>query len=461
MVGQPASESAAPSDEDAVHIRARRHDLVATPFSAAFFAHWVDSLNRVTNAPANAPTHAALDDALTRRDPSAPAAVVRDRGTFVVAENCEELLRVNGSSALDAFEHMQRRGGLWIGAMTYQLGRQVERSQARRHPERDRPFADLVFARFGTTQRIAASIRTPQDGPAPDVSSAPSGLALGAMTSNMSERQHAASVAAIKEHLRDGSCYQINLTRRLTTPARVDAAALFMALSTHQPEPHAMLLDLNDFAIVSASPEQFLRVDGRHVVTGPIKGTAREAAALRTSRKDHAEHVMIVDLARNDLGRICEYASVTVPALATTETHPGLAHLVSRVHGTLRSDIGIRELVTATFPAASITGAPKPRVMDIIDELEPTQRDYYCGAIGWIDCDREQLDLAVAIRTFTMSEHGTDLGVGGGIVWDSEPAAEWNETRLKAERLLSIAGAYEVRTPRRQPSTPLLIEAVG
>ena len=141
---------------------------------------------------------------------------------------------------------------------------------------------------------------------------------------------------------------------------------------------------------------------------------------------------MIVDLARNDLGRVCEYGSVTVPSLAAAEPHPGLVHLVSRVHGTLRANTGLRELITATFPAASITGAPKPRVMEIIETLEPTQRDYYCGAIGWIDADRATLDLGVAIRTFTMSEHGTDLGVGGGIVWQSDPEQEWQEERVAA-----------------------------
>jgi para-aminobenzoate synthetase component 1 len=197
--------------------------------------------------------------------------------------------------------------------------------------------------------------------------------------------------------------------------------------------------------VVSASPERFLQWKQRTVETRPIKGTARDADWLRASAKDHAENVMIVDLARNDLGRVCEYGSVHVAGLCEVEAHPGLFHLVSTVRARLRDDVGPGDLVRATFPPASVTGAPKPRVLQAIEDIEPVRRGVYCGAIGWIDTERDEGDLAVAIRTFTASDGRGHLGVGGGIVADSDPAAEWEETELKAARLLAAAGATRAR----------------
>jgi para-aminobenzoate synthetase component 1 len=152
---------------------------------------------------------------------------------------------------------------------------------------------------------------------------------------------------------------------------------------------------------------------------------------------------MIVDLARNDLGRVCRYGSVHAPSLFDIEPHPGLHHLVSRVHGRLRDDVSLGALVHATFPPASVTGAPKPRVLQAIEVLEPVRRGVYCGAIGWIDGDRGRAELAVAIRTFTITNGRTSLGIGGGIVADSVAEQEWEETELKAARLLRSVGAYE------------------
>lgn len=150
---------------------------------------------------------------------------------------------------------------------------------------------------------------------------------------------------------------------------------------------------------------------------------------------------MIVDLARNDLGRVCEYGTVRVPSLCTVERHPGLHHLVSTVVGRLRPDVETGALLRATFPPASITGAPKPRVLQAIEDLEASRRGVYCGAVGWIDADAKTMDLNVAIRTFVVTGQGTHLGVGAGIVADSDPTAEWEETELKVARLLAAAGA--------------------
>ena len=235
-------------------------------------------------------------------------------------------------------------------------------------------------------------------------------------------------------------------------PVRADARALFSKLARTHRAPHAALIERADAALVSVSPERFLRVDRARVATQPIKGTAADLATLRASEKDHAEHVMIVDLARNDLGRVAVAGSVVVDGLETIVAHPGLFHMVSTVHADLRSEVGVSALLRATLPPASVTGAPKPAVLAAIDRLEPTRRGMYCGTMGWIDADAQTADLAVTIRTFVISPHGTDLGVGGGIVVDSTATSEWQETELKASRLLRAVGAYEV--PAKPTSAP-------
>jgi para-aminobenzoate synthetase component 1 len=237
----------------------------------------------------------------------------------------------------------------------------------------------------------------------------------------------------------------VNLTRRLTADGGLDPVALYTSLTARHPAPHTGLLRLsvhgNPIAVVSASPERFVSWRDRDVETRPIKGTDVDPARLRASAKDHAENVMIVDLARNDLGRVCVPGSMHVPTLCALESHPGLHHLVSTVRGTLRPEVGLGALLAATLPPASVTGAPKPRVLQAIEELEPVRRGVYCGAFGWIDTEHGEGDLAVAIRTFTVFPDRTELGVGAGIVADSSPSREWAETELKASRLLAVAGA--------------------
>ena len=255
--------------------------------------------------------------------------------------------------------------------------------------------------------------------------------------SSFTRDEYEARVHDVLELLGAGECYQVNLTRRLTCDRALDPVGLYQALVDGHPAPHSALLRLElageQLAVVSASPELFLRRRGVDVETRPIKGTAASASRLRESAKDHAENVMIVDLARNDLGRVCTPGTISVPELCAVEAHPGLHHLVSTVRGQLRADIGLGALVRATFPPASVTGAPKPRVLQAIEDLEPVRRGVYCGAIGWIDTAHDAAELAVAIRTFTMTGIGTGsgtgsatsgrthLGVGGGIVADSQP----------------------------------------
>ncbi len=247
-------------------------------------------------------------------------------------------------------------------------------------------------------------------------------------------------VREIGRLLAAGDCYQVNLTRQLICERPADPVALFAALSRENPAPYGSIVRLAGVSVVSASPECFLRWTGPLVETHPIKGTASTAAALESSAKDHAENVMIVDLARNDLGRIGVPGSIEVPELFRIEEHPGLFHLVSSVRARRRPGVTPAELLRATFPPASVTGAPKPRVLQVIEDLEPVRRGVYCGALGWIDTERDAGDLAVAIRTFTIAGGETTLGVGAGIVADSDPDGEWAETELKAARLLRAAG---------------------
>ncbi len=243
--------------------------------------------------------------------------------------------------------------------------------------------------------------------------------------------------------------YQANLCRVLSAPVAPDADvdALTALLARGNPAPYAGTIRLPDHGveIATASPELFLRRTGRVVESGPIKGTGRTEADLL--EKDFAENVMIVDLVRNDLGRVCATGTVSVPDLCVVEKHPGLVHLVSTVRGELPEDAGWPELLTSAFPPGSVTGAPKSSALRIIDALETAPRGPYCGGVGWVDADRGVGELAVGIRTFWIDRADGRLrfGTGAGITWGSDPEGEWRETELKASRLLAVAsGAYEV-----------------
>ena len=290
--------------------------------------------------------------------------------------------------------------------------------------------APPVCARFARTRPTVGRPRRTWVGPA-----------RGAWRSSLDRAAFTAGVSTIREAIADGDVYQVNLTRRLSAPLPpgADVLALANALAGGNPAPHAAVVRLPDHGVhvASASPERFLRRDGRTIVSQPIKGTAATADAFLD--KDRAENVMIVDLVRNDLGRVCEWGSVQVPALCAVEHHPGLVHLVSTVEGTLRADVGWPEVLAATFPPGSVTGAPKLAAMDVIRQLEPVPRGPYCGAIGWVDADQQTADLNVAIRTFWFEDGEVHLGTGGAITWDSDPDGEWEETELKSRRLLRVA----------------------
>jgi len=266
-------------------------------------------------------------------------------------------------------------------------------------------------------------------------------------TTSLDRGGFCAGVDAIRAGIAAGDVYQVNLTRRLTAPlpSGADVAALGAALGRGNPAPYAAVVRIPPTGssvgcqVASASPERFLRRDGNRVWSSPIKGTAATPGAFLP--KDRAENVMIVDLVRNDLGRVCEWGSVEVPALCAVEHHPGLVHLVSTVSGRLRPGTGWPELIAATFPPGSVTGAPKLAALEHIARLETAPRGVYCGAVGWVDADTRRGELNVAIRTFWIEDGMLHLGTGGGITWDSVPEGEWMETELKARRLLQVASA--------------------
>jgi para-aminobenzoate synthetase component 1 len=361
-------------------------------------------------------------------------AVVRDGTKWIIGERPTRVITARGADAFAALDDIAA-GGFWAGFIAYDAGRAIEHIEPR--IEDDLGLPDLAFVCFDEVRRVDELPALDQAHDSP--------VELGRGESSLTPGEHAARVAQVQELLAAGECYQVNLTRRLTFATAPDPNALFAALTRLNPAPHAALCVFGDalpgVAVVSASPELFLRLDGRLVETRPIKGTAPEAEALRRSEKDHAENVMIVDLARNDLGRVCEFGSIEVPALFAIEEHPGLAHLVSTVRGRLRPGVDLAEVVRATFPPASVTGAPKPRVLQAIEDLEPVRRGVYCGAVGWVDGAHARAELSVAIRTFTIAGGRTYLGIGGGIVADSCAASEWAETELKGARLLRAAGA--------------------
>ena len=266
-------------------------------------------------------------------------------------------------------------------------------------------------------------------------------IEIGEWEASWSAAEHAAAVDAVRAAIRRGDVYQVNLVQHLTAPFRGEPASVAARLAPLRPRHRAPLAG-EGWAIVSASPELFLARRGQRVWTEPIKGTRPlgRAAELHASAKDAAEHVMIVDLERNDLSRVCVPGSVRWPELMAVRPLAGVEHMVSRVEGTLRPEVGLAELLAATFPGGSVTGAPKIAALEHIAALEPVGRGASMGALGTVRGNGD-LDLSLTIRTFAVAEGRIHLRVGGGIVWDSEPDAEVAETWLKAQPLLAALGA--------------------
>jgi len=259
----------------------------------------------------------------------------------------------------------------------------------------------------------------------------------GEWTSSLSQSEFISYVESIRRSIADGWVYQVNACRELSIPIdkTQNLRGLFSEILINNPAPWASYLELPGINIASAAPELFLKRTGDRVRTSPIKGTQRPGQS-HFGAKDVAENVMIVDLMRNDLGAICANGSVTVPRLLASEPHPGLVHLVSDVEGVLRDGISWSEILASLQPPGSISGAPKSSAISVITQNE-SPRGPYCGALGWVQGD--QCELSVAIRIF-FKDTALRFGTGAGITWGSDPGDEWEETQLKARRLISIAG---------------------
>ena len=278
-----------------------------------------------------------------------------------------------------------------------------------------------------------------------------------AVRSNFTRTSYEAAVARALEYIAAGDIYQVNLSQRFEAAWKAPARELYAALRTESPARYGVFAHLgNGRAVCSISPELFLSVRGREVTTRPIKGTRprgrtpeedeRLSRELLASAKDRAELTMIVDLERNDLGRVCEYGSVRVISAGALETHPTVFHRVATVAGILKAGARADGLLRATFPGGSVTGAPKIRAMEIVEELEPTRRGPYCGALGWIGADGD-LELNLAIRTALVDEGARKAWyqAGGGIVADSDPAGEYDETLAKAAAFFSAVAEDPAR----------------
>ncbi len=380
-------------------------------------------------------------------------------------------LGLDPTATPDAELSMPFRGGL-VGAFAYELGDRLLPRIDRR--PRDPAQPDMLLRIAGTViavsrerdraavvvdegiqqrdaedvrrdielrcQRAASAIAAPLDGCDRSVTG-------GAVTTSLPHAAHAAAVRAALGVIGAGDAYQVNLAQQLTAPFSGDLLELYRRMRAASPASHAALLPAAGLA--SISPERFLEVNAGTVITDPIKGTRRRsddpeldaalADDLMTSTKDRAENVMVVDLERNDLGRVCVTGSVVVPQLLELRALPTVWHLVSRVRGTLRPGTTYGALLGATFPSGSVTGAPRIAAMRTIRALEPAARGWYCGAVGWLG--RGSAGLSVAIRTATLRDGTAVYGAGGGIVADSDPDDEVAETLDKAAAFLAAVGA--------------------
>jgi para-aminobenzoate synthetase component 1 len=345
-----------------------------------------------------------------------------------------------------AYEHKSRR---WLGAavdlaggrgptIRKRLGNEIEKlRELASKPHRGVPTA--ATAPVEDEEEVTESVEDAIQGhrfPVDGVN----------VISTMSREEYLSAVHRIKEHIAAGDIYQANLTQRWSVPFDGDPAVLYDALRRASPAPYGIYMNAGECIVAGSSPESFLTVSGRAVETRPIKGTRRRGATpeedeqlrreLTESHKDKAELTMIADLERNDLGKVCESGSVEVKELYRLESFANVHHLVSVIRGELKSPLDFRDLMDATFPSGSVTGAPKKRALEILDEVEGTVRGPYTGAMGFLGLDGS-LSLNVAIRTLVLSQGICHLGVGSGIVADSVPEAEYDECVVKAKGMLS------------------------
>jgi para-aminobenzoate synthetase component 1 len=271
--------------------------------------------------------------------------------------------------------------------------------------------------------------------------------------SNMSAIEYEQKFHQVQQFLLDGDCYQINLTQRFQASYQGDEFCAYLALKQANDAPFSAFMRLTDHTIMSVSPERFLQVLDQQVQTKPIKGTLPRSTdivedqqrqqQLATSAKDRAENLMIVDLLRNDISRVCQAGSVKVPQLFAVESFPAVHHLVSTITGTLKPDASAHDLLAAAFPGGSITGAPKIRAMEIIEQLEPQRRSIYCGSIGYISADGN-MDTSITIRTLVAKNNTVYCWAGGGVVADSTAQSEYQESFDKVSKILPVLDSLTI-----------------
>lgn len=357
-----------------------------------------------------------------------------------------------------------------VGFLSYDLGRSIETIPS--GAAEDIPTSDYTFGFYDSAVCIDSARGTctvvsrsgNQDALdfwvdmvcsiPPDPPTAQAAFLLADVRCNFTKEAYLQALERVKEYIRAGDVYQVNLAQRFEAELQCEPLDLYSIVRQVNPAPHACYLELDAPVLVCASPESFLDYDptSRRVITKPIKGTrprggtpdedARLAAELSASEKDRAENLMIVDMLRNDLGRVAEYGSVTVSRLWDIEEHPTVFQMVSTVEGVVRESCDAVDLIRACYPGGSITGAPKIRAMQIIEELEPVRRGMYTGSAGFIDC-RGYIDLNIVIRSFVVHQGKAYFHGGGGIVIDSDPEMEYQETLDKVAGLKSALQAAE------------------
>ena len=305
----------------------------------------------------------------------------------------------------------------------------------------DLELEDDVEVAYNTAVQLISDVRAQLAGPVPRPAAAELQRVRPEFASNMTRDRFEAIVERIVRYIHAGDAFQVVPSQRFSAAVPVEAFSIYRGLRTVNPSPYMYYLDFGDFQVAGASPEPLLTVTGRHVSTRPIAGTRHRGATpeedrrieseLLADEKERAEHVMLVDLGRNDLGRVCEYGSVVVDELMEIESYSHVMHIVSSVSGTLREDVGAMDALRSVLPAGTLSGAPKVRAMQIIDELEPVKRGGYGGAIGYLSYGGD-LDTAIHIRTVVVKDGVAHVQAGGGTVADAKPAYEYEESVAKA-----------------------------
>jgi len=330
---------------------------------------------------------------------------------------------------LIAFDHVQHR--LWIVRNVFVEGKKSLREQY------DAAVAEIQHTRKLLEQPAAAEERKPK--------AAAKESATPRVSSNFKKSAYLAAIGRAKEYIRAGDIFQVVISQRFSAKSKAEPFQIYRELRAVNPSPYLFFLQLNDVAVVGSSPEMLVKVQGRDVFYRPIAGTrwrgkdeaedSRLEREMLADEKERAEHIMLVDLGRNDLGRVCEYGSVRVERLMTVERYSHVMHLVSSLRGTLRPDVDCFDALMACFPAGTVSGAPKVRAMEIIEELEKTRRGIYAGGILYLDF-AGNLDSCIALRTMVIKNGVAYIQAGGGIVADSTPLGEYNESVNKSKALL-------------------------